>query len=254
MNAASLQELLAKIQSGALSVDEALGKLRQLPFETIGEMARVDHHRELRVGAPEIVYGEGKTSDQIIPILESLSRDGAGAFASRVDQEKADAVCAAMPTARYHKLARALVISPEPSREAGVGTVGVICAGTSDLPVAHEAGLCLEFLGHKTSLIADVGVAGLHRLLDVVPQLASFQVLIVVAGMEGALPTVVAGLVDRPIIALPTSVGYGVSIGGFAALASMLSSCAPGVCVVNIDNGIGAAMVAERINRKPNVS
>jgi NCAIR mutase (PurE)-related protein len=251
VNASALRKLLGKLQDGTLTVDEVTDSLQMLPYESVGDMALVDHHRELRIGAPEIVYGESKSAEQIAKILQALNRDGAGAFASRVSEAKAKVVRESVPEAQYHPLARCLVVAPSQERTAGVGRVGVLCAGTSDLPVAEEAVLCLEFLGQETTLIADVGVSGLHRLLDRVPQLAEFQVLVVVAGMEGALPTVVAGLVGRPIIALPTSVGYGVSLGGFAALASMLSSCAPGVSVVNIDNGIGAAMAAARINQRP---
>lgn len=252
MNASALEELLAKLQAGTLGVDEVVAKLRELPFEKVGEVALVDHHRELRLGTPEIVYGESKSADQIASIMSALNRDGAGALASRVSPEKAALVGAQLPEAVYDELARTLILKPATPRKLGMGTVAVVCAGTSDLAVAQEAKVCLEFLGHEVETINDVGVSGLHRLLAVVPRLAGAQVLVIVAGMEGALPTVVAGLVDRPIIAVPTSVGYGVSQGGFAALASMLSSCAPGVSVVNIDNGIGAAMAADRINRKNN--
>jgi NCAIR mutase (PurE)-related protein len=252
VDAAALQQLLEKLQSGTLGVDEVVSKLRQLPFEKIGDMAVVDHHRALRLGAPEIVYGESKSAEQIAVILTSLSREGQGALASRVDAVKAKSVCQQVPGAIYHDTARCVVVAPKEARRVGAGTVTVACAGTSDLAVAQEAIVCLEFLGHEVVAITDIGVSGLHRLLEAVPRLASSEVLIVVAGMEGALPTVVAGLVDRPIVAVPTSVGYGISQGGFAALASMLSSCAPGVSVVNIDNGIGAAMAADRINRKRN--
>lgn len=253
MTPEALQELLAKLQAGTLTTDQVASKLRELPFERVGEVALVDHHRALRLGAPEIVYGESKSAQQITQILLALNTDGVGALASRVSAEKAGVVCEEIPAAVYHAGARCLVIPPEKKRSVGLGTVGVVCAGTSDLPVAQEASVCLEFLGHEVLRITDVGVSGLHRLLAVVPKLNSCQVLVVAAGMEGALPTVVAGLVHRPIIAVPTSVGYGVSVGGFAALASMLSSCAPGVSVVNIDNGIGAAMAADRINRKTRV-
>ncbi len=216
----------------------------------VGEVARVDHHREIRSGTPEIVYGESKTPEQIARIMAALNREGAGAMATRVSPDKAEKVLRTRTEATYHPEARCLVIDPLKRRASGIGSVGIVCAGTSDLPVAAEAAVCLEFLGQEVSRINDVGVAGLHRLLDVLPQLQACHVLIVIAGMEGALPTVVAGLVDRPIIAVPTSVGYGVSLGGFTALAGMLSSCAPGVTVVNIDNGLGAAMASLRINRK----
>ena len=213
---------------------------------------RVDHDRESRSGAPEIVYGESKTAEQIAAIMEALDKDGAGALATRVDSAKAGEVVEIMGCGQYLEQARVVLRPRTQAREPGIGSIGVICAGTSDLPVAEEAIAALEFLGQDVRRIADVGVAGIHRLMGVLPELRSCQVLIVVAGMEGALPTVVAGLVDRPIIAVPTSVGYGVSMGGFAALAGMLSSCAPGVTVVNIDNGLGAAMASLRINRSRN--
>jgi hypothetical protein len=195
----------------------------------------VDHHRALRAGIPEVVFGENKTAAQIAAIMMALAVDGAGALATRVEAGKAEAVLAAVPGARHVVVARSVVVdpSPRPVRR----TVAVVAAGTSDLPVAEEA------------RITDVGIAGVHRLLAQVERLRAADVVVAVAGMEGALPSAVAGLIDRPVIAVPTSIGYGVSLGGFAAMIGMLSSCAPGVTVVNIDNGFGAAVAAALIAR-----
>lgn len=217
----------------------------------VGDIARLDHQREKRVGTPEIVYGAHKTGKQIATLLVALDVDGVGAIATRVSDTKAKTAMLVVARCIYHEQARILELPATSKRSAGQGVVGIVCAGTSDIPVAEEAARCLEFLGHEVFEVRDVGVAGLHRLLAALPEIEKCSVLIVVAGMEGALPTVVAGLLPQPIIALPTSVGYGVSAGGFAALLGMLSSCAPGLSVVNIDNGVGAAMVAARINRRP---
>jgi len=246
----ALHALLSKLRAGEMEIDEAAVSIASLRLGSASAWARVDHDRESRSGAPEIVYGESKSAEQIATIMSCLDRAGAGALATRVSPDKARQVLSIMGCGEYREQARVVLRSPVISRDAGIGTIGVVCAGTSDLPVAEEAIVTLEFLGQKVRRITDVGVAGIHRLFDVLPDLCSCQVLIVIAGMEGALPTVVAGLVDRPIIAVPTSVGYGVSAGGFAALAGMLSSCAPGVTVVNIDNGLGAAMASLRINRR----
>lgn len=243
-----LQEILDQVAQGALSSAEALTALAHLPFESVGDHTLVDHHRELRSGMPEVVLGEWKSAEQIIDILIALARKGSGALATRVSAEKATAVVEHVPHAVYYDRARMVVI-PRQHKAAGKAEtrVAVVAAGTSDLPVAEEAAVTLEFLGHSVDRVSDVGVAGLHRLLVNVERLRSAAVVIVVAGMEGALPSVVAGLIDRPVIAVPTSVGYGVGAGGFAALVGMLSSCAPGVTVVNIDNGFGAAVGAARI-------
>jgi len=246
----SLIALLERLRDGEVSVEQAVSALERTPTGQVGNIARLDHLREQRVGAPEIVYGESKTADQISTLMLALAADGSGALATRVDKDKAALVLGALGTGEYNALARTVEIAPTVPRSAGRGVVGVVCAGTSDIPVGEETAVCLRFLGHEVSEIRDVGVAGLHRLLGVLPELQKCSVLVVAAGMEGALPTVVAGLLPQPIVAVPTSVGYGVSAGGFAALAGMLSSCAPGLSVVNIDNGIGAAMVAARINRK----
>ncbi|MCP4446009.1 MAG: nickel pincer cofactor biosynthesis protein LarB [Myxococcales bacterium] len=245
----TLIALLRRLQTGEVDAETVAETLRSEHTGIVGDIARLDHQRESRVGAPEVIYGESKSAEQIATLMRALAKGGAGALTTRVDEEKARAVLASLGQGQYHQNARALEIVASMPRAAGRGAVGVVCAGTSDIPVADEAVVCLRFLGHEVLEVRDVGVAGLHRLLRVLPELEKCSVLIVVAGMEGALPTVMAGLLPQPIVAVPTSVGYGVSMGGFAALASMLSSCAPGLSVVNIDNGIGAAMVAARINR-----
>lgn len=247
-----LQTLLHAVASGDASVGEALDELAVLPFEDVGTDARIDHHRELRSGIPEVVLGEWKTGEQIARILRSMDERSGTGLATRVSPEKARDTLRSIPRAVYHEHARLLVVpraAEEPSH--GVenhGHVAVIAAGTSDVPVAEEAALTLEYLGQSVQRTYDVGVAGVHRLLSEVGKLRQASVAIVTAGMEGALPSVVAGLLACPVIAVPTSVGYGASIGGFAALFGMLSSCAPGVTVVNIDNGFGAAVAARRMN------
>lgn len=250
MDREDIRRLLAEVKAGELDLDQALERLRRLPFEQVGAAARIDHHRALRSGSPEVVLGEFKTAEQIASILVSLAGGGAGALATRVDAAKAAAVLAAVPGARYHADARLVVVDGAARRSGrGLGVIAVVSAGTSDMPVAEEAALTAEFLGHRVARVSDVGVAGLHRVWSASEALRGCAVAVVVAGMEGALPSVVAGLIDRPIVAVPTSVGYGVGVGGFAAMLSMLSSCAPGVTVVNIDNGFGAAVAAARINQ-----
>jgi pyridinium-3,5-biscarboxylic acid mononucleotide synthase len=249
MDAAEVRRLLEEVKAGTLSPAEAAERLRLLPYQQVGEAARVDHHRELRSGIPEVVLGEFKTGEQVAEILLALAGGGSGALATRVDAAKAEVVAARIPAARYHPAARLLVVDPSrPRGDRGRGSIAVVAAGTSDLPVAEEAALTAEFLGHRVVRVTDVGVAGLHRVLAAGEEMRACEVAVVVAGMEGALPSVVAGLIDRPIVAVPTSVGYGVGLGGFAAMLSMLASCSPGVTVVNIDNGFGAAVAAARIN------
>jgi NCAIR mutase (PurE)-related protein len=248
MDRARVLELLKQVRAGKASAEEAAEALAGLPFENVGGHALVDHHRAMRTGVPEVVYGETKTAAQIADILRALARDGHGALATRVDADKGALVVERVRAAEYLAMPRLVRVAPRRAPAAG-GVVGVVCAGTSDLPVAEEAAVTAEFLGCRVVRITDVGVAGLHRLLAKIPELRAVDVLIVCAGMEGALPSVVAGLVDRPLIAVPTSVGYGVGVGGFAALATMLASCAAGVTVVNIDNGFGAAVAASRICR-----
>jgi NCAIR mutase (PurE)-related protein len=246
-----IRRLLAEVAAGQVTPEAAEERLRRLPFEPVGAMAQVDHHRALRSGIPEVVLGEFKSAEQIAAILESLAGGGSGALATRVDPDKAAAVVSRVGGARYLAEPRVVVVdAARPRAERGRGVIAVVSAGTSDLPVAEEAAVTAEFLGHRVVRIADVGVAGVHRVLAASEQLRACAVAVVVAGMEGALPSVVAGLIDRPIVAVPTSIGYGVGLGGFAAMLGMLSSCSPGVTVVNIDNGFGAAVAAARINAR----
>jgi NCAIR mutase (PurE)-related protein len=242
---ASLQKLLEDVRTGSVDVDTALARLRRLPYEDLG-FAKVDLHRALRGGAPEAVFCQGKTPMQVRAIVEQLARDHVNVLATRADLAVAEAIAATDLPHRYHALSRVLVIRPEPVQ--GMGLIAVVAAGTADLPVAEEAAVVAEALGNRVEVANDCGVAGLHRLLDHHHLLAEANVIVAVAGMEGALPSVIGGLVDRPVIAVPTSVGYGASFGGITALLAMLNSCAPGVSVVNIDNGYGAAHQASLIN------
>lgn len=247
MNRERAQALLEEVSSGALSPADALERLRNLPYEDLG-FARVDHHRELRQGAPEVVYGGGKTPEQIAAIAHSLLEAGANVLVTRAPEGALEALRRVAPDVGAHPPSSLLSIVRSPPDE--LGSVAVVCAGTSDLPVAHEAAMSAAFLGARVHQITDVGVAGLHRVLEVKDELEASDVVIVVAGMDGALPSVVGGLVSKPIIAVPTSVGYGASFGGAAALLSMLNSCAAGVVVVNIDNGFGAARAAHRMLKR----
>ena len=241
-----LKALLEAVGRGDLSVDEGLARLRALPYEDL-RFAKVDLHRSLRGGAPEAVLCPGKTPAQIVAILSELARHHDNVLATRDSSELANAVEMGGLRARYHAEARLLVVNPAPAD--GVGLIAVASAGTADVPVAEEAAVTAEVLGNRVERVYDCGVAGLHRLLDHHLVLSEANVIIAVAGMEGALPSVIGGLVDRPVIAVPTSVGYGASFGGVAALLAMLNSCAPGVSVVNIDNGYGAAHQANLINK-----
>jgi len=250
MDPERLRELLEAVAARRTSVAEAVGELRELPFRSLG-FARVDTHRHLRTGFPEVVLGEGKTPEQIAAIMGELGRGGSTVLATRVGPEAAPAVTAALPGARYLPLPRAVVLGPVPAPDRGRGTIAVVSAGTSDVPVAEEAALTAELAGNRVERVYDAGVAGLHRLISDRAVIAQAEIVVVVAGMEGALPSVVAGLFARPVIAVPTSVGYGASFGGIAALLSMLNSCAAGVAVVNIDNGFGAGQLAAMLNRKP---
>ena len=249
MTSEHLHALLEEVRDGKRPVDAAVRELSDLPYADLG-FARVDHHRPLRTGFPEVVFGQGKSKAQIIAILRELSRRGDNALATRVAAEDAAAIVAEVPHARHVAEARAIVVEQRPIVPRGSGTVLVVAAGTTDLAVAEEAALTARLAGRTVETLYDVGVAGLHRILAAREQLRRAAVLVVVAGMEGALPTVVAGLVDRPVIAVPTSVGYGASFGGVAALLGMLSSCAPGVTVVNIDNGFGAGYAAAQIDAR----
>ena len=242
-----LKELLEAVAGGAVTLDDAMERLRNLPFEDIG-FAKVDHHRHLRKGYPETVFVQGKTPEQVVAIVTRMREHGSNVLATRCCRAVVDAVVAAHPDAVHHEIARALTITVEPPR-ARAGYAAVVCAGTSDMPVAEEAAVTCEALGTRVNRVYDVGVAGLHRLLEQRPILDGADALVVCAGMEGALPSVVAGLVEQPVVAVPTSVGYGASFGGIAALLGMLNSCATGISVVNIDNGFGAGVLAAMINR-----
>jgi len=246
MRPAILQDLLAEVASGRVAVSDALARLQKLPYEEL-DVARIDHHRELRQGAPEVVLGSGKTPAQIASIAAALLAAGSNVLVTRAAAEAFAAVRGVAPDACYDELARLITVVRTPREVAGRATV--VSAGTADLPVASEALGAARFFGIDAHLLADVGVAGLHRLLAHESELMQAGVVIVVAGMEGALPSVVGGLVAAPVIAVPTSVGYGASLGGLTALFAMLSSCAAGITVVNIDNGFGAAAAAMRILR-----
>ena len=246
MDRDAIRRLLEELSAGRVDVEGALDRLRGLPYEDLG-FAKIDHHRALRGGAAEAVFCPGKTPEQVVAIVERLAAHHANVLATRAGSEVAAAVAASGLPHVYHALARLLVVRPEPVD--GVGLIVVASAGTADLPVAEEAALVAEALGNRVERVQDCGVAGLHRLLAHYDCLAEANAIVVVAGMEGALPSVVGGLVDRPVIAVPTSVGYGASFGGVAALLAMLNSCAPGVSVVNIDNGYGAAHQASQINK-----
>jgi pyridinium-3,5-biscarboxylic acid mononucleotide synthase len=249
MDPEKIRALLEGVKTGDRSVAEALQELADLPYRDLG-FAHVDHHRHLRTGFPEVVLGLGKSAEQIIAIVGELKKGGANLLATRVDAEKAARVTAAVPGARYEEAARCVVVEQQPIEEVGRGTILVVSAGTSDVAVAEEAVLTARLFGNRVERVHDVGVAGLHRLLPKRAMLEEASVIIVVAGMEGALPSVVKGMVSRPVIAVPTSVGYGASFGGLAALLAMLNSCASGVVVVNIDNGFGAGYAASLFNRK----
>jgi hypothetical protein len=247
MQAQWLRELLERIQEGQVSVEEAMDRLRGFPYEDLG-FARLDSHRALRKGFPEVIFCPGKTTQQVVRIVERIrARDGR-VLAARAAPEVAQAVRRAFPDAVYHDAARMIVVG-DPAPPRGRGTVLVVSAGTADIPVADEAFITAQMMGSPVERLYDVGVAGIHRLFGSRERLFEANVLVVVAGMEGALASVVAGLVDRPVVAVPTSVGYGASFGGLSALLTMLNSCSPGVCTVNIDNGFGAGYLAHLINQ-----
>jgi hypothetical protein len=246
MDPAAIEALLNDVREGRADVAEAMEKLRNLPFEDMG-FAKLDHHRALRTGMPEVIFAAGKTTAQVAAIFARMAHAGGNVLATRASREYYDAVVAVEPRAQFHETARAITLE-QAAAVPGKGTIGVVCAGTSDLPVAEEAAVTARIMGNTVELIADVGVAGIHRLLAQQHSLKSARVLIVCAGMEGALPTVVGGLVNAPVLAVPTSVGYGASFGGVAALLGMLNTCSPNISVVNIDNGFGAASIASLIN------
>ncbi len=243
-----IRALLEAVEQGQTGVDEAVEQLAHLPFEELG-FARVDHHRTLRQGFPEVIFCEGKTVEQVVAIADRIVSSGAALLATRTHAPMRDALVAKYPGAKVNALARTVVVAGEVPAAETIGDILVVAAGTSDLPVAEEAVETARVMGNVVETLYDVGVAGIHRLLACRERLASAHVIVVVAGMEGALPSVVGGLVDVPLIAVPTSVGYGASFNGLAALLGMLNSCAAGVTVVNIDNGFGAGVAASKINR-----
>ncbi|WP_263365306.1 nickel pincer cofactor biosynthesis protein LarB [Edaphobacter bradus] len=247
MNKTTLLELLASVERGDLTSAAAAERLTHLPFEDLGH-ARIDHHRTLRTGLPEVIYAAGKSPAQTAEIFTRMAAAGSDVLATRADEATAAAVLSAVPAAVYHPKARAITLRQSTHHEPH-GHIAVVCAGTSDLPIAEEAAVTAELFHTSVSRLYDVGVAGIHRLLAVREQLTSASAVIVCAGMEGALPSVVGGLVGVPVIAVPTSVGYGASFSGAAALLGMLNSCSPNVTVVNIDNGFGAAYTATLIAR-----
>jgi pyridinium-3,5-biscarboxylic acid mononucleotide synthase len=247
MTRETIFQLLERVQAGETTASEAIRELSKLPFEDAG-FARIDHHRALRLGLPEVIYAAGKTPSQVAEIFIRMAATGGSVLATRASTAAFNAVQERVPNAVWHETARIIGLPPAAMSEPA-GPIAVICAGTSDLPVAEEAAVTAEYLGLRVTRICDVGVAGLHRILSERDALASARAAIVCAGMEGALPSVVGGLVAAPVIAVPTSVGYGAAFGGVAALLGMLNSCSPNVCVVNIDNGFGAAYVAAMMLR-----
>ena len=248
VNEDKLRKILKDLQSGKSDVESVLESLRSWPYEDLG-FARVDHHRSLRRGFPEVIFGEGKSVAQIVKIMKAMLAQESDVLVTRVDEDKAKAVQKKIKKAVYDAVSRTLTVRRRRTAHKGKGLVLVLAAGTSDIPVAEEAAITAEMVGSRVERLFDVGVAGLHRLLDHFHQMREASVLVVVAGMEGALPSVVGGMVSKPIIAVPTSVGYGVSFNGLAALMAMLNSCAPGIAVVNIDNGFGAGYLAALINQ-----
>jgi NCAIR mutase (PurE)-related protein len=248
MNNTALRRLLAQVADGSVAVDQAMAALRSLPFEQI-DGAVIDHHRALRSGFPEVIYCQGKTPAQVAAIAERLAAGSPRILGTRATPAHHAAAQATVPDLQYHELARCIWLDREPERPGHPGVV-VAGAGTSDLPVLEEAALTLTLMGHPPTRIVDVGVAGLHRLFPHVVTLQQANVVVVAAGMEGALPSVIGGLTDAPVIAVPTSVGYGASFNGLAALLAMLNSCASGIAVVNIDNGFGAGHTAALVNAR----
>jgi len=244
----TIRRLLEQVERGDLSIDDALERLKRLPFEDLG-FATIDHHRSLRQGFPECVWGQEKTAEQIITIVKKMLEMRHFIIVTRVEEEKARQVIAALPELQHHPVARMLTVSSPEAPQYGKGSIMVISAGTSDIRVAEEAAVTARMMGNDVITLYDVGVAGIHRLVQQFDRLAEARVFIVVAGMEGALPSVVGGMVSKPVIAVPTSVGYGSHFGGLTALLGMLNSCASSVAVVNIDNGFGAGCVASLINR-----
>jgi NCAIR mutase (PurE)-related protein len=247
MNTSALKKLLQGVQKGKTDIETALRRLRHLPFEDVA-YAHIDHHRQLRHGMPEVIYCEGKTLEQVVGITKRMLKAGSDVLATRATEAVYRAIKKLDRRAVYHKASRAIVIQQKKNKRTK-GIVLVLTAGTSDIPVAEEAAVTADMLGSSVRTVYDVGVAGIHRVLSKRDILDSARVIVVVAGMDGALPSVVGGLVDKPVIAVPTSVGYGAGFQGFAPLLTMLNSCASGIAVMNIDNGFGAGVLAHRINK-----
>jgi NCAIR mutase (PurE)-related protein len=247
MDIQRLHVLLENVRDGSVSVEIALEKLKELPYRDLG-FAKLDTHRHLRLGVPEVIFCQGKTVEQVVKIAERLIQDNRNIMATRASKKIYERIQELVGEAEYHELARIVVVRPEAIHEKA-GRIAVVCAGTADIPVAEEAAVVAETLGNFVEKFYDVGVAGIHRLLDQREKITRANVVITVAGMEGALASVVGGLVDKPVIAVPTSIGYGASFHGLSALLTMLNSCAPGVSVVNIDNGFGAGYQAHLINQ-----
>jgi len=248
LNKNALRDLLVRLREGAITVEESLERLKTLPFEDLG-FACIDHHRGLRTGLSEVVFGEGKEVHEILAIMRRMLDQGENVLVTRLSPEKARELKNKFPESTYQEKAKALTVIKHRVEVSGRGTILVVSAGTSDIPVAEEAAVTARFMGNDVDTIYDVGISGLHRILSHRERIMKASVLVVVAGMEGALPSVVGGLVEKPVIAVPTSVGYGASFNGISALLGMLNSCAAGVTVVNIDNGFGAGYAASIINR-----
>ncbi|MEA5520425.1 MAG: nickel pincer cofactor biosynthesis protein LarB [Limnoraphis robusta] len=249
MNPDALKDLLESVANGQMSPTEALRKIKHFDFEPVGDFARIDHHRKLRTGFPEVIWGLGKTPEQIIEIIQAMRQHNTTVMATRIEADVYEKLFAKIPDLCYYPTARICAITPAIVQTKSSQTITILTAGTADLPVAEEAAVTANLCGFPVKRLWDVGVAGVHRLLSNWHLIAEADVLIVVAGMEGALPSVVAGLADCPVIAVPTSIGYGASLNGLAPLLTMLNSCAAGVGVVNIDNGFGAAILAGQILR-----
>ena len=247
MQEETIRKLLEDVRQGTVDVDHAFNSLRKLPYETVGNFAHLDQHRAIRCGFPEVVFGQGKTASQVTQIVQRLAERNDRVLVTRVSAEMSAEVLTQIPELVYHAAGRVLILDKSPDRKKKSGVI-VLSAGTADIPVAEEAALTADLMGNAVERLYDVGVSGIHRLLNQVERLQKARVVIVVAGMDGALPSVVGGLVSVPVIAVPTSVGYGASFQGLAALLTMLNSCATGVAVVNIDNGFGAGTLASRIN------
>ncbi len=244
-----IEEILHQVAENHMNVEEAMQQLKHLPYEDIG-YANIDQHRNLRTGQAEVIFGQGKTPEQIAGIISHMQGDNKTILVTRADGNDYQAVLEVSPNAVFHQLAKIITVGEKPEPKEDGGVIGIVTAGTSDIPIAEEAALTAEYFGNRVDRIFDVGVAGIHRLFGKLDRIQEADVLIVIAGMEGALASVVGGLVSVPVIAVPTSIGYGASFGGLAALLSMLNSCANGIGVVNIDNGYGAACLAGRILRK----